>query len=472
MLGRVFDHLWGDLDRNEIKKFTILGLTFFCIVGSYWLLRTQKDAAFAAIVGFSYQPKAKLMSWISTILVLLVYSKLVDWFKRSRLLVGLSLLYGSGFIVIGYLLADPVIGLANTAASPDRLLGWFIYPFTESFGTVMTSLFWSYVTSSTKSESAKKGYPLIIVGGQTGSIVGSFLSMNSVHFGNAALFVAGACGVLMLVPAVFAYRNFVPTQYRTNVHAGESKPRTGMLEGLKILLTRPYVLGILGLIAFYEVVLTISEFEMKMLATRTYTTAATFASFNGMYGVMTNTLSLSFALIGTSFMMRRFGLRFCLMLFPVVTGIMAFAVWCSPVLGVVTATVVIIKGLSYALNNPTREIMYMPTSRDVRFKAKGWIDQFGARSSKAVGATINNCFSGSIEHLFFFGSLISFGLIGCWIAVAYYVGTTFTRLQRITRLLISYQRCRRALVILGLIGDLYIILWIPAFAGMTKTGRS
>ena len=429
MFARIADHLWGGLNRDEVKKFSILGATLFCIVGSYWLLRTQKDAAFATIVGFSYQPKAKLISWVSTIIVLLLYSKLIDWFDKNRLLIGLAMFYGAGFLGIGFLLAHPTMGLANTVASPDRLLGWFIYPFTESFGTVMTSLFWAFTTSSTTSESAKKGYPLIIVGAQSGSIFGSALSWNSVRLGNSFLFGVGACGVMMLVPMVLIYFWLVPKKLRANVHQGENKPRTGMLEGLKILLTRPYVLGILGLIAFYEVILTISEFEMKMLATQIYTTTATFASFNGMYGVMTNTLSLSFALIGTSFLMRRFGMRFCLLLFPIVAGIMVTAVWFFPVLAVVTGTVIIIKGLSYALNNPTREIMYMPTSRDVRFKAKGWIDQFGARSSKALGATINNFFSGSIESLFFFGSLMSFALVGCWLGAAFFVGKTFTRLQ-------------------------------------------
>lgn len=428
MLGRLFSHLWGNLHREEIKKFSILSIILFSIVGSYWLLRTQKDAVFATLVGFSYQPKAKLLSWVVTFCVLLIYSKLVDMVERSRLLMGLALFYGLGFLGISLLLYHPTIGLPNVVASPDRLFGWFIYPFTESFGSVMTSLFWAFVTSSTVQESAKRGYPLIIVGAQSGSIFGSMLSYNSVRLGNAFLFGLGALGVMLLVPMVLLYLYSVPSEYRSNVHQDEKKPKTGMLEGLKILVTRPYVLGILGLIAFYEVILTISEFEMKMLATKVYTTTATFASFNGMYGILTNTLSLSFALVGTSFLMRTFGLRFCLVLFPSVVAIMVTGVAFYPVLGMVTATVIIIKALSYALNNPTREIMYMPTSRDVRFKAKGWIDQFGSRSSKAMGAAINNVFSGSMADLFFFGSMISFGLVGVWFAVALYVGRRFTYL--------------------------------------------
>lgn len=430
MFARIKNHLWGDLRREEVKKFGLLGFTLFFLVGSYWLLRTQKDAAFATMIGFSHQPKAKLLSWVVTIFVILIYSKLVDWFDKNKLIMGLAVFYGLGFLAIGLLLAHPTIGIANTVASPDRLLGWVMYPFTESCGTVMVSLFWSYVTSSTKTESAKKGYPLIIAGAQSGSIFGSMLSWNSVALGNSFLFCMGAFGVMMMAPMVMLYRYLVPAGLRANVHSGETKPKTGMFEGLKILLTRPYVMGILALATFYEVIVTITEFEMKMLATQVYTTTATFAAFNGMYGVLTNFLSMIFALLGTGFLMRHFGLRFCLLLFPVVAAFMVGMVYFMPVLAVATATVIVIKGLSYGLNNPTKEIMYIPTSRDVRFKAKGWIDQFGSRSAKASGATINNMFAHSMPDLFAYGTVICLGLVGVWFMVAMYVGNTFTRLTK------------------------------------------
>ncbi len=38
-----------------------------------------------------------------------------------------------------------------------------------------------------------------------------------------------------------------------------------------------------------------------------------------------------------------------------------------------------LKALSYSLNNPCKEMLYNPTSTDVKFKAKSWIDIFGQR---------------------------------------------------------------------------------------------
>jgi AAA family ATP:ADP antiporter len=430
MFARFVTYLWGDLNNQEFKKFGLLSLTFFFLIGAYWLLRTQKDAAFNAIVGLEFQPKAKMISFIVSVVAVLIYSKLVDMFDKNTLLISLSALFGGGFLTSAVLLAHPTIGFPNTVASPERYFGWFLYLFIESFGTVMVGLFWAFVTSSTKTESAKKGYPLIIAGSQIGSILGSWLSYKSKLFGNQLLFTVGALAICFIVPVVLFYLWSVPVEYRTGnpEAAGAKKAKTGMFEGLWLLMTRPYVLGIFGLATLYEVIGTILDFQMKMLARSAYPTKEAFASFNGLYGIFTNGLALVFALVGTSFLMRRYGLRWCLLLFPVATGIMIGAVYIQPTLWVVAGALIIIKGLSYALNNPAKEMMYLPTTKDVRFKAKGWIDMFGSRSSKATGAMVTDFFSNSMTNLLAYGTLISFGLVGVWVLVAMFVGTTFKHL--------------------------------------------
>ena len=428
MLSRLVGYLWGDLNRQEIKKFSILGLTFFFLIGSYWLLRTQKDAIFKSIVGLDYQPTAKMISWGFVIVLVLVYSKLVDLFTKNRLLMVLSAFYGAGFLAISFFLNHPTIGFGNPIPNPNRWFGWFVYLFIESFGSIMVGLFWAFVTSSTKSDSAKKGFPLIIAGAQTGSILGSFMSANTTYFGNVFIFQLGALGICAIVPTVLLYLWIVPKSERTGIEGASKKPKTGIFEGLLILLSRPYVFGIFVLATIYEVIGTIFDFQMKVLANQVYPTKEAFAAYQGMYGILTNSLALVFAMVGTSFLMRRFGLRFCLMLFPIATGCVVGAIYFFPVLYVVTGALIVIKGLSYALNNPSKEMMYIPTTKDVRFKAKGWIDMFGGRSAKGTGSYINNFFAGNASALLMYGTLISFGLVGVWLAVASFVGNKFKHL--------------------------------------------
>ena len=80
-----------------------------------------------------------------------------------------------------------------------------------------------------------------------------------------------------------------------------------------------------------------------------------------------------------------------------------------------------IKGLNYALNQPAKEQLYIPTSRESKYKAKAWIDSFGSRFSKTVGSSVH-MLRPVLQSLFMtVSSMICFGLIGLWIMVAIFV---------------------------------------------------
>ena len=421
--------LWGELSREEFKKFGLLSSIFFFIIGAYWLLRPLKDGIFKSLVGIEHQPKAKILSLFVIIPLVLLYSKLVDLVEKHKLFYILCTVYSIGFLSLAFLLAHPTIGLANTVASPSRILGWASYVGIESFGSIVVALFWSFVSSSMKVESAKKGFALILSGAQVGSILGPTLATNAKTLGLPLLAAIAAVGVILVMVMIKLYMTFIGDE-EASVQVKSTKPKTGMMEGLKLLLTKPYLFGILAIVMLYETVGTIMDFQMKVLAAETYTTPEAFTAFMGRFGQTANGLALVLALFGTSYLMRRFGLLFCLLAFPIAMALVVGNVYLNPTLSMVFLSVVVVKGLSYALNNPAKEMMYIPTSKDVKFKAKGWIDMFGSRSAKAGGSGINSMFSGSLASLMAYGTIISMGLIGLWIVAAVFVGTKFNKLSK------------------------------------------
>ena len=62
--------------------------------------------------------------------------------------------------------------------------------------------------------------------------------------------------------------------------------------------------------------------------------------------------------------------------------------------------------------------MYIPTSKDVKFKAKNAIDMFGGRFAKATGSGVALL----ALNAFILGPIISFSTIAIWIFSALYVG--------------------------------------------------
>ncbi len=440
MFTRFFRFFGKDLSSNEVQKFSLLSLAFFFTIGSYWLLKTLKDGFFFNVVGGIYQPRAKMLSLIVISIFVLIYSKLVDLFHRHQLFYIIGSFFAIYFGFVSILIIFPFGDIGSFYFKFIQIIGWITYVMVESYGSIMVALFWSFVASTTDTQSAKRGYFLIIAGAQLGAITGPFLAWNATTFGLPILF-AFATGCILLV--ILVIKKFMLVMPKDELIGGQQdlrpEKKTGFFEGLKLTLTRPYLFGVLLLVIFFEIVSTIVDYQMMIQASGLpeYASKEALTSFVGMFGMATNGLALVMALFGTGYLIKKMGLRFCLLAFPVSIGIAISILYffirlnvLAPknLLWVTFLVVIIAKGLSYALNNPAKEVMYIPTSRDAKFKAKGWIDMFGARGAKALGSGFNEFLNQTPEVLLYFGSIVSLGIIGIWIVVAYFMGNRFNRL--------------------------------------------
>merc|ERR1719231_1932816 len=199
----------------------------------------------------------------------------------------------------------------------------------------------------------------------------------------------------------------------------KKKPKAGMMEGLLLVGKYSYVQGIAACSCIFMIKVTILDYAMKLLAEGMSEAdnpgdpvGATnaFASFMGVFGVCTNGLSFFFSLVGTSFVIRRFGLKTTLMLFPSLCFIAMVLVYMFPNLQMVFVMMLVLKALHTALNNPCKELLYQPTSDVVKFKAKSWIDVFGQRSAKALGSVVTIQFSDSAADLLNYGMGVAIAL--------------------------------------------------------------
>lgn len=457
MSKMIIRFFWPGISDIEIKKFGLLSLTFFCAIGSYWLLRLLKDIVFMKIAfpislgwpeeqGVLYQPVAKTWSPLVIIVCVALYSKLVDVFSKQKLFYVVCSFYMLLFTLIAMLLlirdlySNEFLGKTTLSA-----MGWITYFGVESYGSVIIPLFWSFVVSITNEKSAKIGFPLIIVGAQLGGVFGSSLSLFAKEAGGVWCLFAMSSAVVFVMMIVMHYfiKTMPKSQMRGSLFAEkldreeqEKKKESfmeGFYSGLKLIISNPYLLGVLIVSCVYEVIVTIVDFQMKRQASMhpDYSGEIGFAKFMGIFGISVNGLTFVLALFGTGYFLRKFGLKICLLVFPVLFGIsliILFAICSSSnpsqseLLWTTFSAVVLARGLAYGVNNPTKEMLYIPTSKDARFKAKGWIDMFGARTAKMGGSRITNALKGDLTTLFIVGTVAGIGIVIIWITAALYVG--------------------------------------------------
>jgi len=440
-MQRLVRALWGDLRGKELKKFAFLALGYFFLIGSWWPLKTLKDSVFINIVGPLHLPEAKLASLILFFPLVLLYSKLVDHVSKEKLIYWFIGIYGTLGLILVYYLNHPTIGLANASVNPQRIIGWAFYLFSESYITLMLSLYQSFINDVTTPESAQKGYGLIIFGAQLGgflfTLLGNYLSYDSTLYAQRAplialisilMFFAIALVVYMLEHVVGkdqmqGYEESIKKPNTLDTDTSKASTKVGFLDGLKLLLTHYYVAGIFALIFFQELISTLMGFQMSLLVKSTYVDPGLVNKFLFDFALAVQAIACMFGLIGTSFFQRKFGIRFCLIAYPILLGLFISAYMLNPSLSTIFYVMLIAKALNYAFNQPAKEVLYIPTSRSIKYKSKAWIDMFGLRFAKATGS-IANRLVGPIVSL---TGGFALGLIFIWTICGSLLGKTFKK---------------------------------------------
>lgn len=418
MITNIVSLLWGKKQDRELEKFGFLALIGFFLIAAYWLLKPLKDAIFIKMVGAAYLPYVKTASCIFIIPVMLCYSKLIDTLPKQRLFSLLAWMYVVCFFCFFILLQHPVFGISNTLASSARVEGWLLYVCVESFSSLMVALFWAYVASITTTASAKSNFALIVLGGQIGALLGPLCSLWKSMFTVNVLFACSIVSIALIPCCMYFFTRRFPEVTET---APTSVNRTGILEGLRLLCRQPYLLGVFGIVAFREIVVAILELYQLSLASEQFHSLESLAHFIAEVGLAINSLSLVFALLGTSFFLRTLGVRLCLLLFPALLTCIGASISFFSSLSILVIAFIAAKGLGYALYDPCKEIMYIPTSRDVKFKAKGWIDMFGYRASRAIGASLGKMLHG-VSNMFAAGAGATITICVLWFCIAFLVG--------------------------------------------------
>lgn len=453
MLSNLIQIFYPDIKQDEIKKFSLLAIAFVFTIGTYWLMRLLKDLvlyklAFPISLGWTedagrlWIPTVKTLSPLFVLILVLFYGKLVDMLEKHRLMYVVASFY---IIIFSYMTVilflkhsygDAFLGRKLLAAS-----GIFGYLFTESFGSLMVALFWSFTVSSSTSDQAKRAFPFIVAAGQFGAIGGSALMLiNSSIIWPFYAFVV-ICLACFIATISYLIKTIPAENLQSDIGHGHKKAPHAW-SGFTLLFTKPYLIGVLIVSTFYEIAGTIVEYQMNSQASLIFDHVQ-FKWFKGLYGVSINTLAFLIALFGTSYAIKKLGPKICLLIYPILFSLSLLGLYFyytqflpSPylLLWATFMVMLIVKAVAYAINNPVKEMMYIPTSKDVRFKTKSVIDMFGSRSAKMSGAQIGGLLNVpgnpilSIHNLITYGTIISLGVISVWFIAAIFVGTQNAKL--------------------------------------------
>eukprot|EP01134_Creolimax_fragrantissima_P005814 CFRG5814T1 len=426
--------VWGHIPTDELFRYLLMTAASFSTMVGYWTIRPMKEAIFISVVGLKYEPSAKIGTMFFMVPVLFAYQQLVSKLHLPHLIASVvATVYGTVFAFIA--LGLSVDGVGNPAvAGPENWFGWAVYWCIESYGSVVVPLLWTAIASVNRANQKTDIVRVLRnlnISMQVGAIAGSLVAVETKKMSFSTLFYIQAASVLF--NAVLIYFALVGHQEAPvkEEKALNNRGATGLFEGLRLIATDRYVMAITVVSTFAEVIFTIMDFQMKVLASEQFATKEDFKAFMGTFGIASNSVSLVFAVLGTKFFLEKLGLMPCLVGIPSIIAGLVLAVYIYPSVWMSFGGIVAVKALGYSLNKPCIEVAYTHTSSDVRFKAKSWIEMFGTRGAKAIGSVVNNTFRGSIEILLTQGSAISFGFTLVWLGAAQRLGSLYERTTQV-----------------------------------------
>jgi AAA family ATP:ADP antiporter len=367
-------------------------------------------------MGAEVEQLGKILNVFVAMVAVALFTLAVRRFRRVVLVYICCALFAVGFIVFG---------LSMDEQSGPLVIAFYSYG--DLFNTVMVALFWAFMHDLVVADQAKRLYGIVGLGGVLGGLFGSTVVASGVEDVGRAWLVT-MCVVPLFVASLIAWwvDRIAQTKFKREDKPLDAKHSSSLLEGAKLVLSSRYLTAIAATILIYEVTSNIIDFQLSAIVQETITDATERDAFFAFVGQVTGGVSVFVQLVLTSFVMRRFGVGVALLFLPacILAGSVGFLVMST--IAFATMLSASDNALNYSIHQSAKEALYVPTSRDEKYKAKAVIDMFVQRSAKLLAVGLNLVFAAfvglaSVRWL----SLGTIALLGAWIPLSIWLGRRF-----------------------------------------------
>lgn len=375
-----------DIRPGEEIIASLLFLYFFFIMFPYYIIKPYRDAKYIIKEGSEYLPYAYLTTAIVVGIVVAFYSRLQVRFPR-RVLIILCLI----FFMVTCLISQRLF-VKEEQFTWMPLVFWV---WANLFVVVLGTQFWILVNDVFNPREAKRLIGFFGSGGLLGGIFGALLTgFLGKKYPDSLLLIA--FGILILSMFVV---NLIFIWQRRKSSPDDKAEKKVREEGVKLAkvgfidcfntVRKNHYLTLLAVVVILTVVVaTFIDYQSKTVIDIHEERMDEMTSLFGYFHAALLGLPFLISMFMTGGIIKRFGIRLTLLLFPLLLFLCAFGIGIWPVFGWALAIKTSDKSLSFSLNQFTRELLYIPISPELKYKAKVFIDMFLNRFAKGLGALI------------------------------------------------------------------------------------
>jgi ATP:ADP antiporter, AAA family len=389
--------LFSDVRPGEGARAAAMLLNIFLILLCYYVIKTVREPLILAeavpgwLQRLGVRGPAELSAYgaAGQALVLMVFVPVYSWFAsradRMRLIGGVTAFFGANILMFALALQAGV-----------RQLGVFFYIWVGLFNMSIVAQFWSYANDIYTKEEGDRLFPVIAVGMTAGAPLGAWLA-NRMFKADIPMHGMLYIGAALLLATVGFYA-FTSRGRPGTAQAAVARARIGGKAAFALVFTSRYV----GLIAVLAILLNYvnqtGEYLLRSLVTEHAVAAlqadpgfnvkAFIGQYMSNYFFWVNVAAVVLQVFVARRLVKPFGVAGVLFALPLIALGAYSLITIGATLAIVRWAKTAENATDYSIMNTAKGLIWLPTSREEKYKAKQAVDTFFVRLGDVAAAAV------------------------------------------------------------------------------------
>ncbi len=376
----------ADVRREEAAGVLLMTLLMFLLLAAYYMLKTAREVFILTEGGAEIKSYSSAGQAILLLFLVPAYGAFASRVDRVRLVRSVTLFFAANLL------------LFIVAVRGGLQVGIVYFLWVGIFNLMAIAQFWAFASDLYTKEQGRRLFPLIGVGSSLGAWIGSMRAGDLIaDFGPTRL-LAGGAAILVICALLAQLVNRLTVRAASASEAAEADKPVGGEGGFTLIRKDRYLMLIAALMVFINLVNTSGEYlfgryvieQANALYGTGLEAAAARERFVGeTYSRLFSTVNLVGFLLQMFVVSRLFkflGISRSLFIHPFVALAGYTMILAAPSIQLMGMLKVADNSLDYSLGNTTKQALWLPTSREAKYKAKQAVDSFFVRVGDLLSA--------------------------------------------------------------------------------------
>ena len=376
----------ADVRRGEARSVLLLTLLVFLLLAAYYLLKTVREVLILTDGGAEVKSYSSAGQAVLFLFLVPAYGAFASRVAPVRLVTTVTLFFAAHVV------------LFMLAIAAGLRVGVVYFLWAGIFNLMVIAQFWAFANDLYTEEQGRRLFPLIGVGASLGAWLGAVRAGTLIGTSSPSRLLAGATAILVICAALVPLIHRVAPR-KTGEEARAAEAPLSRDGGFEMIRRDRYLILIAAMMLLVNVVNTTGEYLFGRYIVEQANTlfggtdpdsAAARERFVGetysrLYSNV-NLLGFLLQMFAVSRIVKWLGVGPALLIHPLTALAGYLLLLRAPSLQLLTAVKIADNSLDYSLGNTTRQVLWLPTSRAAKYKAKQAIDSFFVRMGDVASA--------------------------------------------------------------------------------------